>query len=120
MGQEVIRKKDLEVIRGDTHFYKFQRVTKAGDPITEIADAVYFTVKDTTLPKNYKFQKTIDDMDFDEEGYYHLRLEPQDTNGLKLGEYLYDVEVIHDDITKTIARGKFIVTYDVTFVENEG
>lgn len=111
---------DLRVVRGDTYFYKFQRKTKDGEPITAIADAAYFTVKDSSLPKNYKFQKTLNDMSFDEEGYYHFRIEPEDTDGMNWGEYVYDVEVIYDDITKTLAQGKFIVMREVTFSTNEG
>lgn len=112
--------RDLKPRRGDTHFYTFQRRTKDGDVILEKADAIYFTVKDKALPDKFLIQKTIDDMQFDQDGSYHFRLEPSDTANLKFTEYVYDLEVIHDGITTTIADGKFIVRREVTFISNEG
>lgn len=110
----------LRVTRGDTKFYTFQRVTKDQEPILEQADSIYFTVKDKSLPERFLIQKTIDDMRFDSDGSYHFRLEPSDTTNLKFGEYEYDLEVIHDGITTTIAYGKLIIGKEVTFMSNEG
>lgn len=109
----------IEIIRGDTLPLAFQRKNSQGEVIITPPDKAYFTVK-----KNYKtgevlIQKTLDDMTFDSEGYYHFVIESSDTDDFKYGSYVYDVEVITDDYKQTISRGEFIVTEEVTFASNE-
>lgn len=106
--------------RGDTVKYHFQRIDKDGNPITIMPDKIYFTVKKCFSDKNVIFQKTIDDMQIDvEEGLYHFTVEPEDTNDLKYGTYVYDIEVITDAVKTTISKGEFILEPEVTFAENE-
>ncbi len=109
----------MEIVRGDTKELCFQRKAKGGEPILEQADSVYFTVKRPSLPDEFEFQKTLADMTFDTEGYYHFRIEPEDTDNLKFMEYKYDLEVIAGGRKKTIARGTLEVLEECTFVTNE-
>lgn len=109
----------MKIVRGDTKELCFRRMTKEGEPILEQADAVYFTVKRPSLPDEFEFQKTLADMTFDADGYYHFRIEPADTDGLKFMEYKYDIQITKDDRKKTIARGNLEVLEEVTFVANE-
>ena len=110
---------DLSMIRGDSKHYKFQRKDENGDVIPIEADEIYFTVKrsDTTLDPI--FQKTKAQMTFDNEGFYHFSILPEDTNNLVYSTYYYDIERIVQGDKKTIAIGKFIVNPEITFARNE-
>jgi len=108
----------MEITRGDTHSYYFQR-KRDGEPITTEAENIYFTVKNNNYNEEVVFQKTIDDMDFDENYYYHFTINPEDTNGLDYGDYVYDIEVKIDTYTRTIAKGILSITKEATFPKNE-
>lgn len=110
---------NISITRGDTKQFKFQRKSN-GQVITTEADEIFFTVKRNNNVENFVFQKTIDDMDFDEEYFYHFTINPEDTNNLPYGTYAYDIEVKIDNYVKTIALGNFEITKEVTFYTNEG
>lgn len=108
----------MEIIRGDTKKYKFQR-KNSGGVITKKADEIYFTVKMNFINKDYIIQKKIDDMTFDENYYYSFTIEPQDTNNLLYGKYVYDLEVKDSGVVTTISKGIFEIKEEVTFSNNE-
>lgn len=109
----------MKIIRGDTKCFKFQR-TSNGEPIETKAEKIYFSVKNTSKNNDVIFQKTIEDMTFDENFFYHFIIYPEDTNNLQYGDYVYDIEVkIGSNYVKTISRGPFIIDYEVTFAGNE-
>ena len=109
----------MEIVRGDTKALKFQRKMN-GEPILDRVDKAYFTVKKNTSEDDPIFQKTINDMTFDSEGFYHFIVEPEDTNNLTYGDYVYDVEVmIGSTYKKTISRGTLSIVDEVTFPINE-
>lgn len=110
---------NIEVKKANTAKYKFQRKNEIGEVILLKADKIYFTVKEQSLPDNVIFQKTIDDMTFDEDGTYHFTIEPEDTENLIYGTYLYDIKVIQENTKTTIAEGKFEVKKVVTLPINE-
>lgn len=109
------------ITRGDTHSYKFQRLDGEKQPIEEQAPSIYFTVKDSNNEKEIIFQKTIEDMTFDENYFYHFTIWPEDTNDMYYGSYDYDIEVKYTDgnYVRTIAKGKFIVEEETTWKANE-
>ena len=110
----------MEIIRGDTQQYKFQRKDVDGNVITQQATKVYFTVKENYNVNKVLIQKTIEDMTFDSDGTYHFAITADDTNNLYYGNYVYDIEVKQgNDYTKTIAKGVFKITEEVTFESNE-
>lgn len=105
----------MKFIRGDTFKFKFQRKDANDEPILVKAQKLWFTVK-----KNYKtteklIQKTLADMTFDDEGFYHITLEHDDTKNLKYKKYVYDIQVENSGIVKTIAMGTLELTNEVTF-----
>ena len=63
-------------------------------------------------------QKKLDDMAFDEEYYYHLTIEPEDTDELDFGEYYFDIQVTANGVKQTTC-GKLRIEREVTFAENE-
>lgn len=109
----------LEIIRGDTARYKFRRKDKNGETITTIADKIYFTIKKNSTDMEPIIQKTIEDMTFDDGGFYHFILLPSDTDSLTYGMYCYDIERIQDGNKKTIRRGRIKLTSEVTHARNE-
>lgn len=109
----------MKIKRGDTKKYKFQRKDANGQPILTIANKIYFSVKKSDQDNDVIIQKTIEDMTFDEQGYYHFTIEPTDTNNLKYGTYCYDIERIVEGDVLTIAMGKFQITSEITFARNE-
>lgn len=110
----------LELTRGDTGLFSFQRLDDNGDPILTQANEVYFTVKRRYTDKAFLVQKTLADMTFDGTGVYHFTLEPEDTEGLPYGVYVFDVEVIVEDYKQTIAKGELNITAEATWKVNEG
>ena len=110
----------MKIIRGDTILLSFIRLDANGQPITTIADSVYFTVKKNYITESVILQKKISDMSFDDEtGKYSFTINPADTDGLNYGKYVYDIEVIVGNYKKTIARGELEITEEVTHVGNE-
>lgn len=108
----------MEFIRGDTAKYKFQRHDADGNVITTKADNIYFTVKVNGYSDEILLQKTIDDMEFDENYFYHFVIEPSDTDDLKYGTYRYDIEIIQDNV-KTTTVGELILDEEITFTSDE-
>lgn len=108
----------MNITRGDTAVYSFTRKDANGNPITIQADKIYFTVKTNYYIDEFVLQKTIEDMTFDA-GKYTFTIEPEDTENLNYGNYVYDIEVITDDYKQTISIGTFTITDEVTFTINE-
>lgn len=106
--------------RGDTAGFKFQRLDTDGNVIMQIADELYFTVKTQFTNQGFVLQKTLDDMTFDEDGFYHFVIEPEDTNALKFADYVYDIETIQGGVKSTPLKGKFVMTPESTWQANEG
>lgn len=109
----------IRMIRGDTAKYKFQRIDGNGQVITELPDYLYFTVKESTNKLNYVFQKDLNDMTVDSDGFYHFVVEPEDTNNLQYGNYAFDIEIIVSGVKTTVALGTFTILPEVTWVQNE-
>lgn len=110
---------NIQVIRGDTVQFKFQRVNSDG-VILDTPYAMFFSVKETANKERLVFQKTLDDMMMDEEGYWHFTIWPEDTNGKQYGNYVFDVEVIpQENYKSTVAFGTFKLLPEVTWAQNE-
>lgn len=109
----------MQIIRGDTCPLKFQCKDGGGTPITTVADAVYFTVKTSYDVEAVTFQKTLEDMTFDEDGTYHFEIEPSDTEELPYGTYVYDIEITRGDTVKTISQGQLKITKEATWKANK-
>ena len=109
----------LSQVRGDTRRYRFQRVNADGSVITDRPDKLYFTVKKNYDSQDFIFQKKLEDFTIDDEGNYRFTIEPDDTEAMKYGQYVFDIEVITGDVTTTLAKGNFNLETEVTFKVNE-
>lgn len=114
---------EIKMVRGDTLRFKFQRTLLDGTLIKEKVDEMYITFKKRMTSQEFSFQKRLSDntIKFDEEtGYYHIVIEPKDTESLRFGEYVFDVEITKDEFVKTIMKGILILEEEVTWASNKG
>ncbi len=111
----------LSINRGTYVGYKAQRINMDGTPITVIADGVYFVVKRKWTDKNAVIIKTLEDMTFDEQGYYHFSINPEDTENLPYGNYVWDFTSVHNDNSYRAkpAHGKFIIGNSAGWIVNQ-
>ena len=111
----------IKLIRGDTKKIKFQRKTKNKVVITEKPDKMYFTVKKSYYHKDVLFQKKLDeDIIYNEQdNYYYLTIESNDTDELDYDKYVFDIEIINNNEKKIIAIGELMLDKEVTFAKNE-
>lgn len=109
----------MEMIRGDEFKFKFKRQTKNRETITDKPKQMYITFKYND-ENDALFQKTLDnDIEFDGE-YYHVTINPEDTNKLPFGKLVYDIEIIKEnDKPKTIIVDELEITKEVTYACNE-
>jgi len=113
----------LEMTRGDTLKLKFSRQTENQEVIFEKADEMYMTFKKSIYSEKILFQKSLKDgtITYDSEtGYYHVIIEPADTEGLRYGDYVFDIEIKKGNTVKTIVKGTLKLTEEVTFSCNRG
>lgn len=111
----------LSLNRGTYVGYKAQRINMDGTPITTKADAVFFVVKKQWTDKNALIIKTIDDMTFDEEGFYHFSINPEDTESLPYGNYVWDFTSMYNNNSYRAkpAHGKFIIGNSAGWIVNQ-
>ena len=68
------------------------------------------------------FQKRLSNGDIEfsnEDFYYRLWINSTDTDNLAYGDYEYDIERIVDGKKRTIAKGRFTIEKEITFVGHE-
>lgn len=112
----------LSIIRGDTKYFKFKRINReTKEIITDIPDQMYFTVKYADNIEDMLFQKTLNnEITYnDEDNYYYMTINPEDTNNLPYGELVFDIEITNDNDVTTIAGGKINIVSEVTFASNK-
>lgn len=111
----------LEFTRGDTYKFKFKRIDKDGNIITTPPKKIYFTVKTSWSTDEVIFQKTlVNGIVFSsDDNYFHVTINPEDTSDIPYYDYVFDIEVVEDDYTQTIAKGILKLEKESTFIKNE-
>lgn len=116
---------DYEFKRGDTSNLKKFRIKDLNESIIELTnnEQLYFTMKQNTNSNKVLIQKTINNgIYLEEDGYYHITLEANDTSKLNYGTYVYDIELksINPKLfVKTLIEGTITLTDEVTWEVNE-
>lgn len=111
---------DLEFIRGDTQFIKFQLKDGNGNPLQLTDDEkIYFTVKQNQNSKKVLIQKVYPIEITFSDGYYVFELSSKDTSKLAYGTYQYDIEFKTGDFVKTLLLGTITITDEITFQGDE-
>lgn len=111
----------IEMYRGDRETRFFEVQAPDGEPFTEELDEIYFTVKKRAIDKKPLLQKRLSDggICLVEDGLYELVIEPEDTDGLSFGEYVFDIELVIDGALKKTFAGSFRLLEEVTYACNE-
>lgn len=113
----------IEIVRGDTEKIKICR-SKAKEEkeiIKEKVDNLFFSVKENDVTREVLFQKKLSDntITYTEDGYYHVVINPEDTDNLAYGTYFFDIERIIGNDVKTPVVGELEITSEITHHENE-
>ncbi|MBP5423742.1 MAG: hypothetical protein J6Y78_15005 [Paludibacteraceae bacterium] len=105
-----MQNQNITIVRGDSLSFN---IVMYGD-IQEL-DSVYFTVKKDWGNAEPTFIKSLSDgVSEVEEGIYAVRVAPEDTQDLNVGQYYYDLQVGSGADVFTVCRGIFEIVYDVT------
>lgn len=105
----------IKFTRGDTYKFKFQRKDANNEPILVRAEKIWFTVKKNNKTSEKLIQKTLNDIVFDNEGFYHVTIEHEDTKNLKYKKYVCDIQVGNAGVVTTIFKDTIILDKEVTF-----
>ncbi len=115
---------NIAMPRGDIRDFPFvvkQKINGEMVLYTGDFDDIYFTVKTNFTEKEYVFQKRLSNGSIvkDQDSVYHVVIEPQDTNNLTFGKYVYDIELINGSTVKQTTTGKLLLNYESTYAINE-
>lgn len=116
---------DYEFPRGDTYPLRKFRITDKNKNVIKLTDAeqLYFSVKTDANSNKVLFQKRKNKgIELGEDGYYHITIEPADTNSLDYGTYVYDIQLKSTNpkvIVKTLFNGTITLTEEVTWEVDE-
>lgn len=116
---------DYEFPRGDTYPLRKFRVTDKNGNVIQLTDTeqLYFTVKTDSNTRDVLIQKRINSgIELGNDGYYHITMEAEDTNGLDYATYVYDIQLKSTrtkNIVKTLFDGTITLTDEVTWGVNE-
>ncbi len=106
----------IEVTRGDTPTIRVGPITRDGTEVDLTGASATMTAR-RTLNSAVAFSTTDAEFDIDD-AYVLVHLVEDDTEGLTPGKYVYDVEVIEADGTKTTfpegGSGRLKLKADVT------
>lgn len=113
---------NLKITRGDTCKYVLELKTKNNvDVEVSNISSIFFTVKENVKNTEYLFQKKLNDgISLEDDGRYHITINSKDTDNLSFGTYYYDIQINFKNNEKyTVAKGNFVVDYEVTDVRSE-
>ena len=113
---------EITMARGDMETRTFQIRSPDGTPYTDELDEIYFTVKKDANERSFRFQKRLSDGGIIStgDGTYEFTIQPQDTDGMGYGNYVFDIELVKDGEIKKTFMGMLILTREVTHSYNEG
>lgn len=111
----------LSLNRGTTFKLRGRRIDANGDPILTTPEELYFIVKKRWTDKTALITKTLEDMEFDEEGYYHFTILPEETENLDYGKYVWDFTPVDDNniYRQKPAHGYLVVGNSSGWIVNE-
>ena len=111
----------IALIRGDIDYERFLVKDKDGNLTDVDFDDVHFTVKKSTKDHTVLFQKKLSAGTIEKLGVgdYQVKINPEDTNNLNYGDYVFDFQVSYQNEIKKTFVGKFVIDDEVTYLENE-
>ena len=111
----------MNFVRGDSFPFKTLVTYLNGNPIKREDISTLFVTCRQYANINYPilFQKTIDDVTIDEEGYIHVIFNPKDTENLDYGQYYFDIEITLNSGYRKSFLNTFQLTYETTIHTEE-
>lgn len=111
----------IAINRGTSLKLKAQRLDLDNQPILTRAEEIYFVIKKRWTDKTPLILKDLSDMTFDEEGYYHFEIRPEDTENMAYGQYVWDFTAVeaNDTYRAKPAHGYFVVGNSAGWIINE-
>lgn len=111
----------IGINRGTSIRLKAQRLDANGNPILTKAEEIYFIVKKKWTDSAALITKDLSNMTFDEEGYYHFTIAPEDTESLAYGQYVWDFTAVEaaDTYRAKPAHGYFLIGNSAGWIINE-
>lgn len=108
--------------RGDLRHIRFSVENPDGTDCDVEFDEIYVTFKKKFNDAAYLFQKTLtgETIQRFSDGTYQFSILPTDTDGLKVGDYVFDIELMYRDQIKQTTVGSLALTDEVTYAQNEG
>ena len=105
--------KNIKMVRGDT--FSFGIEYAFDDHSSQDLETCYFSCKKNTNDEEYIFQKSLSDgISKVSNGKYRVRVAPEDTEDVEVGNYYYDLEFgLNGDIF-TIIKGILTIENDIT------
>ena len=105
--------KNLKMVRGDTLAFGIE--FEFDDGSIQDLDTCYFSCKQNPDDTNYIFQKSLTDgISKVANNQYRVRVAPEDTQNIELGNYYYDLQIgLNTDIF-TIVKGVLKVEREIT------
>ncbi len=84
-------------------------------------DEIYFTVKTNYNKTEYLFQKRLSEgtIELMDDGVYQFVIEPEDTDNLKFGSYVFDIQLLAGTDIKQTFVGTLTLTNEATHRANE-
>ena len=110
----------MDFVRGDTFAFKV-KILKSDKTIVKKDElkSVFLTVRKSVFQASpILFQKTIEDIEIDEEGYCHIKFESNDTEKLPYGIYYFDIEVTTISNYRKTKLFQFKLTEETTMHES--
>lgn len=111
----------LSLNRGTSFKLRGRRIDAEGNPILTTPEELYFIVKKRWTDKSALITKTLEDMEFDEDGYYHFTILPEETENLDYGKYVWDFTPVDDNniYRQKPAHGYLVVGNSSGWIVNE-
>ena len=110
----------MEFVRGDTFAFKV-KLKRTDQTVIKKDDlkSLYVTVRKSVFSASpVLFQKTIEDVEIDDEGYCHIKIEPTDTEKLNYGVYFFDIELTTIDNYRKSKLFQLKLTEETTMHES--
>ena len=101
---------NIRMVKGDTVSFGVEF-----EGLTQDLETAFFSCKKDLDETGYIFQKSIGNgISKVGDGQYTVRIAPEDTDGLEVGEYFYDLQVSINSDVFTILRGVLFIEFEVT------
>lgn len=101
---------NITMVRGDTLSFGVEL-----EGLNQDLESAYFSCKQDPNDETYTFQKSLGSgITKAETNKYRIRVAPEDTKNIDIGNYYYDFEIVANSDVFTILKGLLTVEQDIT------